>query len=509
MILVEITAAVDAAGTVTTLYLADSHFITAPTDTPANTAFLQVLTEPGSIGLHAYSDGKTTGGATKLETGEIVVANVDGQFDGWLDYGFDGRKVTIRYGSGGIYPDDFQTLFTGTLEGQPEVTWGQIVFRLRDKQYLFTAPALTTRYAGTNVLPLGFEGTPADVLGKVKPVVLGAVFNVPAVLVNTSKFTYQLNDGPLASVGAVYDSGLALTFGTDFATKELMQAAAPAAGAYNTCLAEGFIQLGSTPAGLVTADAVQGASSADRTVGQILRRLAARTVSLPEISAADVSALDAVSNALAGIWLADESTTIQSAMDQVAASIGAWYSFDEQGVLRMGVLAEPAGDPVFEIQAHHAWEAIERRPARDNDVPVWRLSLKYGRNWSVQTSGLAGAVSADRRAYLSLASRSVVASDGDVKKKHLLATDMIVDGLLVNAADAATEANRQLQLQKANRSIFDVPMSLDVLAGAPVSLMSVVRLTVPRFGLDAGKLFRVIGRRLDLATNQITFTVWG
>jgi hypothetical protein len=47
-----------------TLCLADSHFITAPTDTPANTAFLQVLTEPGSIGLHAYSDGKTTGGAT-------------------------------------------------------------------------------------------------------------------------------------------------------------------------------------------------------------------------------------------------------------------------------------------------------------------------------------------------------------------------------------------------------------------------------------------------------------
>jgi hypothetical protein len=247
----------------------------------------------------------------------------------------------------------------------------------------------------------------------------------------------------------------------------------------------------------VTADAVQGASSADRTVGQILRRLAARAVSLPEISAADVSALDAVSSATAGVWLADESTTIQSAMDQVAASIGAWYSFDEQGVLRMGVLSEPAGEPVFEIQAHHAWETIERRPARDNDVPVWRVSLKYSRNWSVQTSGLAGAVGADRRAFLALASRSVVAADSDVKKKHLLATDMVVDGLLVNSADAAAEANRQLQLQKANRRIFDVPMSLDVLAGKSVRLMSAIRLTVPRFGLDAGKLFSVIGRRLD------------
>jgi len=122
MILIEITAAIDAAGTLTTLYLSDNHFVTAPNDTPANVAFKQALKEPGSIGVHAYSDGKTTGGATKLETGEIVVINVDGQFDEWLDYGFDGRAVTIRYGTGGAYPADFQTIFTATPEGQPEAT---------------------------------------------------------------------------------------------------------------------------------------------------------------------------------------------------------------------------------------------------------------------------------------------------------------------------------------------------------------------------------------------------
>jgi hypothetical protein len=147
--------------------------------------------------------------------------------------------VTIRFGAGGAIRRTSKRCSPVRWKRRPEVTWGQIVFRLRDKQYLFTVPALTTRYAGTNVLPLGFEGMPADVMGKVKPVVLGAVFNVPAVLVNTSKLTYQVNDGPLASVGAVYDSGLALTFGADFATKELMQAAAPSAGTYNTCLAEG------------------------------------------------------------------------------------------------------------------------------------------------------------------------------------------------------------------------------------------------------------------------------
>jgi hypothetical protein len=510
MILVEIQAAIDAAGTLTTLCLADSHFTTSPSDTPANTSFIQALSDPGSIGVHAYSDGKTTGGATKLETGEIVVVNVGGRFDDWLDYGFDGRTVTIRYGEGGRYPEDFQTLFTGTLEGQPEVSFESLVFRLRDKQYLFSVPALITRYAGSNVLPLGFEGVPADVMGKVKPRVFGTVFNVSPVQVNTSKMTYQVSEGALASIGPVYDGGLALTFGADFATKELLQASTPASGAYNTCLAEGFFQLGANPSGLVTADAVQGASAGDRTVAQILRRLAAIALPSAEISAGDVAALDAISSGVAGIWLGDESTTILSAMDLVAASIGAWYGFDESGVLRMGVLTEPSGDPVFDIHDFHALEGIERRPARDNGVPVWRVTLKYARIWTVQTSGLLGAVMPDRRAYLALASRSVVWPDTDVKRKHLLATDMVVDGVLAYPADAAVEADRQLQLQKKRRDIFDVPISLNSLMGRqPVQLMRTGRLTIPRFQLNNGKLFRVIGRRLELASKKIIFTVWG
>jgi hypothetical protein len=237
--------------------------------------------------------------------------------------------------------------------------------------------------------------------------------------------------------------------------------------------------------------------------------LAGVALTQAEISTVDVLSLDAVSGAMVGVWLDDGGMSIQSAMDMVAASIGAWYGFDEAGVLRMGVLAEPTGEPVLEIRDFVAWESIERRPARDNGVPVWRLTMKYARNWSVQTSGLLWAVGADRLAYLALASRSTVVTDTGVKKRHLLATDMTVDGLLVGAPEAAVEADRQLQLQKKNRSIFDIPMSLNAVAGRPVSLMDVVRVTLPRFGLDGGKLFRVIGRRLALATNQIIFTVWG
>jgi hypothetical protein len=509
MILIELVAAIDAVGKLATFCLSDSKFVTAPSDTPPNVAFVDALLDPGSIGLHAYSDGRTTGGTTKLETGEITIANVDGQFDSWLDYSFDGRPVTIRSGEGGRYPHDFQTLFVGTVESI-EATWKAITIRLRDKQYLFSQPALVTRYAGTNVLPLGFEGAPTDIMGKVKPRCYGTVFNVPAVQVNTSKLTYQVNNGAVAAISAVYDRGLALTFGADFATKEALQAAAPAGGAFNTCLAEGFFQLGAIPAGLVTADVVQGVSAADRTVAHVLRGIAlAGPLSIAEISEVDVAALDSVSSAVVGIWLDSDATTIQSAMDQVSSSIGAWFGFDGAGILRMGVLAEPAGRPVLDLGEPDAWEGVERRPARDSGIPVWRMTMNYARIWSKQESDLAGAVSAERRAYLALASRSAVVTAIDVKTKYLLATDMVVDGLLAFANDAGPEAARQLALQTPRRDLFDVPVSIDVFGDAPPPLMSVVRLTLPRFGLGSGKLFRLIGFRLALQTNQAILTLWG
>jgi hypothetical protein len=37
----------------------------------------------------------------------------------------------------------------------------------------------------------------------------------------------------------------------------------------------------------------------------------------------------------------------------------------------------------------------------------------------------------------------------------------------------------------------------------------VVRVTLPRFGLAAGRLLRVIGMQPDLRLNQIDLTLWG
>lgn len=505
MILVELTAAIDTAGTVQTFYVGSDSFVTTPADTPSSVAFDPRLIDPGTLGVNIFSDGRT-GGTTKLETGEIVLANADGALDAWINYSFDGRAVTIRSGDSGAYPGAFRTILVGTVESA-EASWDKFVLRLKDKQQVFTLPALSTRYAGNNVLPDGLEGTEADLKGKVKPRTFGKVFNVSPPLINTSKLTYEV--GPCQSISAVYDRGLALTPGADFATSALLQAAAPAAASYTTCLAEGYFRLGSSPAGQVTADVTQGATAANRTVAQIIKQLALNAgLSAGEISAADVAALDAAAPQVVGIWLSDESGFAQ-AMDMVAASVGAYYGFDAGGVLRMGQITTPSGTPVLTLYDYDILSGFERRPPRDNGIPVWRVVLGHTKIWTTQPSDLAGAVTTATRAYLAEPTRKAATEDAAIKTQWLLAGTVEEETLLTTAADAATEATRRLALYKTRRDIFDVPVSLGLLTENSLKLGDVVALQVARFGLDAGKSFRVIGIRLELAAGRALLNLWG
>src|ERR1700741_3962187 len=213
MIVIELTAAVDSSGTLRTFYLSTDSFTTLPTDTPANISFDPRIVDPGNISIHAYADASTTGQAAQLQAGEITLANADGALDGWLNYSFDGRPLVIREGDASDpYPGGFTELFVGVTDSL-DATWTNMVIAIKDKQFLFDNPVLTNTYLGNNVLPNGVEGTTADLFGQPKPQVFGTVYQVSPKLINTSLLTYQVNDGSVVSIAAVYDRGNLLTAG--------------------------------------------------------------------------------------------------------------------------------------------------------------------------------------------------------------------------------------------------------------------------------------------------------
>jgi hypothetical protein len=506
MILIELTAAVDAAGTLTTFYVSEGGFVTGPSDTPAHTAFLPVVLDPGSIGIHAYGDGRT-GGATRLEIGEIVLANADGALDEWVNYSFDGRPVTIRSGVSGAYPSSFPAVLVATADGI-EADMSQIVIRLRDKQYLFEKPVLAARYAGNNALPAGLEGTASDIKGRAKPKAYGKVMNASPPCVNTSRLEFEV--GICNSVDAVYDRGATMTAGAAYASQSDMETTAPTASNFRAWAAGGYFRLGSSPVGQITADITQGAAAGNRTVAQILKRLALDAgLASGEISIGDVTALDAANSNVVGIWLDNESVTFKTAMDEVAASIGAYYGLDAAGVLRMGRLATPSGPPVVTLYDYDIGNRIERRPPRDNGIPVWRVTVKHTRVWTPQPTDLAGSVAAATRAYLAEEWRSETAEDASIKTQWLLAGEMTVETLLTSSADAAAEAVRLLALYKVRRDIFEVTVPIDIVTDNSLKFMDVVELQLDRFGMDAGKSFRLIGMAPLLARAQVTLTLWG
>jgi hypothetical protein len=507
MILIELTAAINALGTLKTFYQADAAFVTSPTDSPANVAFGTRVIDPGSIGLHAFSDGRT-GGVTKLETGEIVLANVDGALDHWLNYSFEGRPVVIRAGSGGAYPASFSTLFVGTVDGI-DVTATELIIRLRDKQYLFDIPVRTSLYGGTNLLPAGVDGLATDLKGKARPAAFGKVFNVSPPQVNTSLLVFEV--GPCYAVDAVYSNGavLALAPYVDYTSLADMMANPPAAGYYRAWPAGGYFRIGNYDAQQITADVTEGATAAERTVAQILKRLAlAAGVPSGDISLPDIAVLDALNPAVVGICISDDTSTFTAAMDEVAGSIGAWYGFDQAGVLRMGRLSEPTGSPVLTVRDYSLLSKLERRPPRDASGPAWSATVNHTKCYTTQTSGLAGSA-ASRAGFVGVERRSSNAADSSIKTQWLMAGKVEVDTLLTTTADGDAEAARLLAMHKVRRDLFDVSISVDLLAKHPVRIADVVSVQMDRYGMGAGRLFVVIGFALNLAGNTATLYLWG
>lgn len=505
--LVEITGAIDAAGTLEVLRLTDSSlgYATRPGETPPSTPYLPCLESAGALRREMFS-GSSPSGASEVGYGEVV-AVAAGELDHIRSWGFAGRPLTVRRGPhDGAYPADFPVVFSGTV-ADVSIEEDQVRFRLRDRLAELRRPLLTARYGGTNALPAGIDGTADDLAGRVIPRVFGRVLNITPPCVNTARLIYQASGAALADIPAVYVAGVALGRGADYVSEADMQANAPAAGQYRAWLAGGCLRLGAAPGGAVTCDATQGAALANRTPAQLLSALAqAMGVPAGDIVAADVTALDAAAGYECGVWVSSEESAL-ALMDLIAGSCGAWYGFDHAGDLRMGRLAAPAGTPVATLTRLSIVELA--RLAQDR-VPHWQTVIRYQRNWTVQGGAeVAGAVTAARRAWLNEASRSVTDSDAAVLTQHLLSEPFARDTVLLSASDAAAQAAHDQALFGVHRDTFRVAVELSSAQQTAIDLGCVVELLHPRFDLAAGRLFRVLAIESDLSSGSTELVLWG
>lgn len=451
-------------------------------DAPDDAFYDPRMLQPGlyQAGLYAgqlLQQGRSGHGETTLE-------NSDGALDYLADYAVDGRTMQLRF--------DEQLQVVGTVS-RLAFRENEVGVILRDPLEPLRSPHPMDVYAGDNVLPDGLEGTEEDIAGEPKPQVWGRVRNAQPTLVNTSKLIYQVSSLADCSVTAVYDRGVALVDGGAYTDIAQLQSTAPAAGQYRHY--QGYFRLGASPVGTVTVDAEQAAPS----LGTVAAALAVERGYT--LHADDVTTLDAFG--AVSVYLNTETNTLDL-LDQLADSIGGYLTSPTEGELRMGEWLEPA--PNDNAIPPYSMSSITRSSsgAGNNGLPVWRVTLEYDPNQTVQTD-LAGNVPDERRARVAKEYRRVIASDSAVSNRHPLAEEITIQSRLTDRTKAQQVAERILSLLSVRRDTVEIEAreTLTPAVGGSVTP------TTPRLGYSEGRPMRVTGYRLNAENQELTLQLWG
>lgn len=490
---------------VETLRFATRTLVTGPTEAVPNAAYRGRIMDPGMLS-RSILDGGALANAN-VGTGSIVLNNQDGALDPLVGYGFDGRAFTLREVDGQS-PAQAPAVARGVLAGiDTGDAWKSLRLRLRDGLAALQVPLLTARYAGTTTSGgLGVEGD-GTLKDQIKPLALGFVPSVSPKAVNVYDLVGQVSIAPVAAI-QIYDGAVPLTWAGDVPTVAALMAWIQVPGRYLTCLAAGLYRLGGSPAFAVTADVAERASPADGSAARVAARMLDRLGATYDT--ASFASLHAANPAPVGIFV-DTDANADTLIAQVLASIGAALVPTDLGVLQAVRLETPIGDPVATITLRDIGADGELALASGPDsagVPAWSVALTWGRVW--QTISAEDAARADvtpeRGAFLQVATRTATASDPAVKTAHPLAATVSLDTLLTQRVDAEAEAARLLALHsfRRDRLTLTVPDRRGRL-----DLGAVVAVRLPRFGFDAGKLFRVVARQDDFGKRTVRLGLWG
>jgi hypothetical protein len=184
-------------------------FITAPSDTIANQQFTGKLLK--GLEFHVSIVDSDIGRKMSVGTGEFQLDNSDRGYDSLYNNNtFDGRRVVLKYGQitiPGLIPssfDTYQTLLDGIVQ-DVFLDASQLRGTIRDNAFKMDVPASANAYGGT-----GTTDGDAGLTGKRKPLAYGVVNNVTPAQINATNLVYQVHDGAVNAIPAVYDFGYAL-----------------------------------------------------------------------------------------------------------------------------------------------------------------------------------------------------------------------------------------------------------------------------------------------------------
>ena len=517
---------------------------------PANTDWEDArLRVSGIYRRGLFPEGRLRGDLV-VDDAAVVLENVDGFLDNIVDSCFDQADAFIFERD----PDTLATLYTypfATLVSeQPIAEQDVVTVALHDIKHQLDRPYTNVTYAGTNSgSPLsGIEGT-TDLKGRLKPMVIGTVFNMTPILVNIDRDIYQvtgvrednISNKPGGIAGgfftgwtlSVYDMRFALTQGADYVNQADMEANPPTPGQFRVLPSAGCFRVGSKPTGQLTCDVVNpaGVSVLPTKVDFVVQQLV-KTVTGGQ-GAYYVPLTYFNTNPVCGIYLDGTSDTNGlSAVSQVLNSNNSGMVLGQPANF-----STPTNERILWVQLTRPVDSVivasggTKLILTETDIegllnrmipqeihrglPVWKVRLGYKKNYTVMgENDLSGNVSLLTASQCKTDYSYVEATDSTVKTQWPYATEMTVQTLLSDPTEAAAEASRLLTMFSTRRDMFKFIVPGYVFKAQSANPRRfvpgwVATITHSRFGLLAGKDFIILSMQQNLDTDMVEMIVWG
>ncbi len=461
-------------GTVTDLYISDTGYTTQAGETPASREYVSRLIGGVVITEQVNVDGKSN----PTSFGNVEFENVEGDIDTYLDAIWKNCKIEIYYGDVTWTRADFRLIFKGVMDKIQPNGRNRIIVPILDKLQWLNTPMIEALIGGT--------GPNKE---KIQPGLLGEGFNMEPVLVDEATHKYRYNSIVSERLIEVRDNGVPITVTT------------PSAGIF---------QLTGTPLGQITCDA-QGdnVGGYTNTIAGIVKKLAKEYGLVTQrfvdadIDLTNFAAYEAAHTDPVHLFTTDRMSVLD-ACQKVAASLASTVNMTRLGLMRLIQLTYPVpgGETPIDVTAadmvSESLKLVEIIPARAS------VLLGYARNYTVQTSMESG-IPEEHLAMFGEEWARANDYDGTLAAlNNIDTTPELEETQLTDDTSAEAEVARRRVVRGVQRKVFEY---LGYAESFNLKLGDAVRITYPRWGLDAGATGRVVMLKSDFKKSRCTVQV--
>lgn len=442
--------------------------------------------------------------------GSIELMNDDGALDTWAFSNLRGAIVRVYFGPDGVPLPAMARVARAVVNNVETVGESAVRLLMLDAGAELNVPVQTLTF------------TTELQLGRLRPVVFGRCFSVPALQTSVD-LHFTVHDSTAASTAGgltflneVRDRGAILTSGSQWTTAisgenigfQLLQASTGRI----TCIATGPSR-------------VFGLFQPARVDYLIDAMLSLRLGwDQSRIDLAGLAALSAETSAVLGRYV-DSSVNYDQVCTEISDSLSGWWWIDFHGVFRLERWRAPAGTPVHEFDSA-SWEG--ELSVKFDTAPGLADSVLGSRNWHVHSPDeLAGSVRdtasgvALTRPYRNSATFAVADEYADARGAvGADRLDTSNSGAAVSRPQAESgmptllqfpgnEAAHRATLYGVARYFYAGRALVDAMEAVSIYPGDLSLINHDRFNLDAGLLTRIASVEFNLGDSAVDLSTWG